>query len=83
MRYNTAAWLTLHIPNIRRKIYYSIRRKKDRSQPKCSWHLVSKVYNNVTDLANALPGKSSVNMVQHAIQEAVFSVSVVMSHDRR
>jgi hypothetical protein len=38
-------------------------------------------FNNVTDLINALPGNSSVNMVQHAtIEGAVFSVSAVTSH---
>jgi hypothetical protein len=34
-----------------------------------------KYNNNITDLINALPGNSSVNMVQHAtMEEAVFSV---------
>jgi hypothetical protein len=34
----------------------------------------------VTDLINALPGDSSVNMIQHAtIEEAVFAVSAVTS----
>jgi hypothetical protein len=36
-----------------------------------------KGYNIVTDLMNALPGKSSVNTVQHAtIEKAVFSVDL-------
>jgi hypothetical protein len=36
------------------------------------------------DLANALLGNSSVNTVQHAtIEEAVFSVSAVTSHNTR
>jgi hypothetical protein len=38
----------------------------------------------VTDLINALPGSSSVNMVQHAtVEEAVFSMSMVTSHNSR
>jgi hypothetical protein len=40
--------------------------------------------NIVTDLINALPGNSSVNTVQHAtIEEAVFTVSAVTSHNSR
>jgi hypothetical protein len=36
----------------------------------------------VTDLINVLPGNSSVNTVQHAtIEEAVFPLSMVMSHN--
>jgi hypothetical protein len=36
----------------------------------------------VMDLINTLPGNSSVNTVQHAtIEEAVFSVSAVTSHN--
>jgi hypothetical protein len=39
------------------------------------------LYNIVTDLINALPDNSSINMAQHAtIEEAVFSVSAVTSH---
>jgi hypothetical protein len=38
--------------------------------------------NIVTDFSNALPGNSSVNTVQHiTIEEAVFSVSAVTSHN--
>jgi hypothetical protein len=37
-------------------------------------------HNIVTDFINALPGNSSVNTVQHVtVEEAVFSVSAVMS----
>jgi hypothetical protein len=32
-------------------------------------------YDIVTDLINALPGNSSVNTVQHTIDETVFSIS--------
>jgi hypothetical protein len=40
--------------------------------------------NIVTDLNSALPGNSSVNTVQHTtIEEAVFSMSAVMSHSSR
>jgi hypothetical protein len=40
--------------------------------------------NIVTDLINALPGNSSVNTVQHAtVEEPVFSVSAVTSHNSR
>jgi hypothetical protein len=43
---------------------------------------VSDPYNTVTDLTNALPGNSSLNTDQHAIiEEAVFSVSAVTSHN--
>jgi carbon monoxide dehydrogenase subunit G len=43
---------------------------------------VYQFYNIVTDLINALPGNSSVNTVQNAtVEEAVFSVSVVTSHN--
>jgi hypothetical protein len=39
-------------------------------------------HHNVLDLINVLPGNSSVNMVQHTtVEEAVFSVSVVTSHN--
>jgi hypothetical protein len=45
-------------------------RKRPLETPTCRWG-----DNNVTDLMNALPGNSSVNMVQHAaIEKAVFRV---------
>jgi hypothetical protein len=40
----------------------------------CAAPIVHRLCENLTDLINALPGNSSVNTVQHTIEEAVFSV---------
>jgi hypothetical protein len=42
---------------------------------------VTDMEHTVTDLINALPGKSSVDTIKHAIEEAVFSVSAVTSYN--
>jgi ascorbate-specific PTS system EIIC-type component UlaA len=50
--------------------------------PRTARLLLIAVYDIITVLINALPSNSSVNTVQHAtIEEAVFSVSAVTSHN--
>jgi hypothetical protein len=52
--------------------------------PRRNWYIIEIPNYIVTDLINALPGNSSVNMVQYATtEEAVFSVSAVTSHNSR